>query len=101
MNPVRVVVAKSLSAVAVDSSSYNAAIAVSKGVDMSDDGLNDIREHLDTLRLEHRDLDDVIAHLTEDPFYDQLQLKRLKTRKLKLKDMISKLESMLIPDMPA
>ena len=58
-------------------------------------------ERLKALRLEHRDLDDVIAHLQEQPYHDQLQLRRLKQRKLALKDQIARLESELIPDLNA
>jgi hypothetical protein len=53
------------------------------------------------LRIEHRDLDEAIARLSEDPSVDQLQLTRMKKRKLKLKDWISNLESQLIPDLDA
>ena len=53
------------------------------------------------LRQEHRDLDLAIARLAEDPAVDQLQLSRLKKRKLKLKDWVSYLESKLIPDIDA
>ncbi len=53
---------------------------------------------LHELRSEHRDLDTVIARLTENARYDQLQMQRLKKRKLHLKDEISWLESRLIPD---
>lgn len=53
------------------------------------------------LREEHRDLDAAIARLSEDPSVDQLQLTRLKKRKLKLKDWIAHLESQLIPDIDA
>ena len=60
-----------------------------------------IRQRLVELRLEHRDLDDVIQHLSEQLYVDQLQIRRLKKRKLLLRDMIQKMESMLIPDMPA
>jgi len=56
---------------------------------------------LKELRIEHRDLDDVISRLSEDPWVDQLQLKRLKKRKLMLKDEIAHLESDLIPDLNA
>ncbi len=56
---------------------------------------------LETLRLEHRDLDEVIRQLTVALKADQLLLKRLKKRKLWLKDMIAKLESELIPDLNA
>ncbi|HWP94723.1 MAG TPA: DUF465 domain-containing protein [Gammaproteobacteria bacterium] len=60
-----------------------------------------IRRKLEQLRLEHRDLDDAIARLSEDPHVDQLQLIRMKKRKLQLKDFIAKLESKLIPDLDA
>jgi len=53
---------------------------------------------LHELRSEHRDLDTVIARLAEQSAIDQLQLQRLKKRKLMLKDEISWLESRLIPD---
>lgn len=56
---------------------------------------------LEDLRSEHRDLDDVIARLTEQAAYNQLQLQRLKKRKLMLKDQIAKLESKLLPDIIA
>jgi len=56
---------------------------------------------LKELRIAHRDLDDVITRLVEDPLVDQLQLKRLKKRKLMLKDLITRLESELIPDLNA
>ncbi len=52
------------------------------------------------LRAEHRSLDERIAHLAANPD-DELEAKRLKRRKLQLKDCIAKLESMLIPDEPA
>jgi len=56
---------------------------------------------LNTLRLEHRDLDAAITQLSSQTKADQLLLKRMKKRKLWLKDMISKLESKLIPDLNA
>ena len=56
---------------------------------------------LDKLRVEHRDLDVVIAHLIEGNHHDGLRIQRLKRRKLQLKDMINKLESELIPDLDA
>jgi hypothetical protein len=60
-----------------------------------------LRAKLAALSLEHRDLDDVIARLSERMPYDQLQLQRLKKRKLALKDQISKIESDLLPDIIA
>ncbi len=60
-----------------------------------------LRERLERLRVEHRDLDDVIARLAEGIYVDQLQLRRLKKRKLQLKDYIARLESRLIPDIDA
>lgn len=53
------------------------------------------------LETEHRDLDDVIARLSGDPMQDQLQLRRLKKKKLLLKDLIARLRDRLIPDIVA
>ena len=61
----------------------------------------DIRHHLHELQVEHRDLDQVIAHLTENPPPDELLVRRLKKRKLAIKDKIILLEEMLVPDIPA
>ena len=58
-------------------------------------------DRLRDLRVTHRDLDYLIDSLTHDPMVDQLRIRRLKRRRLVLKDMISKLESELIPDMDA
>ena len=58
-------------------------------------------ERLRQLRIEHRDLDDVICRLSLDIYVDELQLRRLKKRKLMLKDQILRLESELIPDLNA
>ena len=60
-----------------------------------------LKEKLASLRSEHRDLDDVIARLVERAPYDQLQMQRLKKRKLMLKDQIMVLESRLLPDIIA
>jgi hypothetical protein len=56
---------------------------------------------LETLRMEHRDLDVAINHLMTSRHHDNMRIQRLKRRKLKLKDAIHKLESELIPDLDA
>lgn len=61
----------------------------------------EVRRRLEDLKVEHRDLDDVITRLSQDAPFDQLQLKRLKKRKLALKDQITMLESSLVPDIIA
>ncbi len=53
------------------------------------------------LRVSHRDLDYLIDSLSHDPLVDQLRIRRLKKRRLVLKDMIVRLESELIPDLDA
>ena len=60
-----------------------------------------IRQRLHALEIEHHDLDDVIIRLAGDPTQDQLQLQRLKKRKLILKDQIQRLRARLIPDIVA
>lgn len=60
-----------------------------------------IQARIMELQLEHRDLDDVVARLSQDPAVDELRIKRLKKRKLQLKDMIARLKSQLIPDLDA
>ena len=60
-----------------------------------------LRQRIDQMHLEHRDLDDVISRLCVNPIQDQLQLQRLKKRKLFLKDQIALLERQLTPDIPA
>lgn len=58
-------------------------------------------ERLRELRIEHRDLDDVINRLQMDLYVNEIQLRRLKKRKLMVKDQITRLESGLIPDLNA
>jgi len=67
----------------------------------SEEELAQIRVRLQVLEIEHHDLDDVIGRLATDPAQDQLQLRRLKKRKLFLKDQISRLRTRLIPDIIA
>lgn len=60
-----------------------------------------IARQLAELRVEHRDLDAAIDRMASDSAADELTIKRLKKRKLWLKDCIARLESALIPDEPA
>jgi len=60
-----------------------------------------LRNRLLALRVEHRDLDDLIARLVQQPGIDQLRLQRLKKRKLRIKDEMARIESRLIPDLDA
>lgn len=61
------------------------------------DAVNQLAE----LKLEHRDLDAAIERMAQTPGADELQLRRLKKRKLRIKDLIARLESGLIPDLDA
>ena len=60
-----------------------------------------LEEWLHELRVEHRDLDEMIQLLEEQPASDRMQIQRLKKRKLALKDTIARVESRLIPDLGA
>lgn len=62
---------------------------------------NEVRAKLHALQVEHRDLDEVISRLTSAPPHDDLLVRRLKKRKLLLKDRITLLQRMLEPDVPA
>ncbi|MBY0270742.1 MAG: DUF465 domain-containing protein [Burkholderiales bacterium] len=62
---------------------------------------NAIEARIAELKLEHRDLDDVVQRLMQTPVQDQLQLQRLKKRKLLVKDQIAILERQLTPDIRA
>lgn len=61
----------------------------------------ELNKWLEELKVEHRDLDEVIRHLIETGHQDSMRIQRLKKRKLRLKDMMTKLESELIPDLDA
>ncbi|MCR9070559.1 MAG: DUF465 domain-containing protein [Alphaproteobacteria bacterium] len=63
--------------------------------------LEELKRRLAELKTEHRDLDDVIARLIEHAPFDQIQLQRLKKRKLGIKDQMSRIESQLLPDIIA
>jgi hypothetical protein len=71
-----------------------------RGMDLDMDDA-ELEAWLEELRTEHRDLDDLIRLLTESRHPDLMQVQRLKKRKLRLKDMIARLESKLIPDLDA
>ena len=68
---------------------------------LTDEERAQIEARILAIETEHRDLDDVIARLAADPVQDQLQLRRLKKRKLLLKDLIARLRDRLIPDIVA
>lgn len=68
---------------------------------MSDTTHKSIQSRLYELQVEHRDLDEIVARLAEATDVDQLMIKRLKKRKLQLKDQIARLKSALIPDLDA
>ncbi|MCR9256654.1 MAG: DUF465 domain-containing protein [Alphaproteobacteria bacterium] len=66
-----------------------------------DEATQVLQERLEGLRVEHRDLDEVISRLMEASPYDLLQIQRLKKRKLMLKDQMNRIESQLLPDIIA
>ncbi len=68
---------------------------------MKSSDTSEISQLLGELVEEHRDLDLAINRMSQDPWQDQLRLRRMKKRKLKLKDWIARLESKLIPDLDA
>lgn len=68
---------------------------------LTDEEKTQVQARVQALEVEHGDLDDVIMRLSRDPSQDQVQLRRLKKRKLLLKDQISRLRARLIPDIIA
>jgi len=68
---------------------------------MQAEQIEQIKRRIVELGIEHRDLDEVIARLTSDPSPDELQLRRLKKRKLWLKDEITRLQMQITPDILA
>ncbi|MGH8617860.1 MAG: YdcH family protein [Burkholderiales bacterium] len=68
---------------------------------LTDEELAVLQREIESLKLEHRDLDDIINRLALQAGQDQLQLQRLKKRKLHLKDLISQLETQTVPDISA
>ena len=70
-------------------------------IEITEEDLFSINARIAALETEHRDLDGAIRHLEETGYRDELGLKRLKKRKLQIKDDISKLKMMMVPDEPA
>ncbi len=68
---------------------------------LTEEERREIEQRIAELELEHSDLDDVIGRLSETPAQDQLQLRRLKKRKLFLKDLLARLRDKHIPDILA
>ena len=66
-----------------------------------DRGTKSIERRILELEMEHRDLDEIVTRLSAAPDVDQLMLRRLKKRKLQLKDQLTILKSKLIPDLDA
>lgn len=60
-----------------------------------------LQQRIVALKLEHRDLDAAIARLEQDADHDELQVRRMKRRKLLLKDQVARLERQMDPDVPA
>jgi hypothetical protein len=85
-----------LAGACLQSSSTEEAVSTMNTID-----IDSYRQRLGELRMEHRDLDDVINRLSHEPAVDQLQMRRLKKRKLQIKDNIARIESKLIPDLDA
>jgi hypothetical protein len=63
--------------------------------------IDDIKRRLIELQIEHRDLDEAIDRLAQQAGVDELKLRRLKKRKLQIKDLVAQLEMLLVPDIPA
>ncbi len=68
---------------------------------MQENYSEDLQSRIQKLKTEHRDLDDVLKRLSDDRSTDELQIRRLKKRKLQLKDSIAMLESQALPDLSA
>jgi hypothetical protein len=68
---------------------------------LTDEERREIEQRIAELEIEHSDLDDIIGRLSDTPTQDQLQLRRLKKRKLFLKDLLARLRDKLIPDILA
>lgn len=79
-------------------------LSVESGYVMTDNIENNVfgdRARLKVLRVQHRDLDVAIGELSKNPTADQLRVRRLKKQKLLLRDLITRMESEIIPDLNA
>ena len=74
---------------------------MTQDMQLTDDEIRDLKARMAALEIEHGDLDAAISHLSETGFPDQLTLLRLKKRKLSIKDEMTRLSMMLVPDIPA
>lgn len=90
-------------AVSNDEFSKWLALGLRAHAELADEAVSnaELSKWLEQLEVEHRDLDEVIHHLLRTRHHDSMRIQRLKKRKLKLKDMIAKVESELIPDLDA
>lgn len=70
-------------------------------MDLTPEELAEINARILALETEHRDMDKAIDHLENTGYPDELGIKRLKKRKLHIKDEIARLKMMMMPDMPA
>jgi len=68
---------------------------------LNEEQIEQIRHRIAELSIEHRDLDDIISRLMQDASPDELQVRRLKKRKLWLKDEITRLQILITPDILA
>ena len=68
---------------------------------MQENHTEELQSRIEKLKTEHRDLDEVLKRLAVDPSSDELQIRRLKKRKLQLKDSIVMLENQALPDLTA
>ncbi len=69
--------------------------------ELTDEEISQIQHEITELKLEHQDLDEIVERLMQDAEIEELKVKRLKKRKLLIKDRISRLEDKLIPDILA
>lgn len=85
----------------IDSSDTSIERSIAKSDNMTMSSPQAIHQRIVELEVEHRDLDQVIETLIRDGRHEELQLRRLKKRKLQLKDNITLLKMQLVPDIPA